>query len=225
MRILVGMLAHQLHSEVVRRVHSQQWGGHDGYDVLTMWGGDIRPDEDRFQAVTRKYQDLQRMFLAGHWDALLTVEQDMLIPPDALVRLAQLVEDGADIAYALYVWRYDAQHWWSAHPHIEADADGKPWFSSLCHFPDQARAHWGQPVIVDGLGFGCTLITRQVLTRLPFRQSHGDHCHDTALALDAKAEGFIQICDTGAVCGHMLDATRVIWPDPTSDTLYTITEG
>jgi len=208
----------------MRRIYTQQWGDSDGYDVLVMWGNDIKPGEDRFQAVTRKYQALQRIFLSGPWSSLLCVEQDMLLPPDALQRLAQLVADGADIAYSLYVWRYQDLHWWSAHPRITVDDAGVPWFYSMTHLPEQARARWGEPIIVDGLGLGCTLISRQTLVRLPFRQSNAEHCCDTALALDAKAEGLIQICDTGAVCGHRLDATRVIWPDPTTPTLYRIEE-
>lgn len=224
MRILIGTLAQHLHSETVRRVHSQLWGQHDGYDVLTAWGGDMRSDEDRFQAVTRKYQALQRVFLSGPWDALLTVEQDMLLPPDALQRLARLARDGADIAYGLYVWRYAEQHWWNAHPKIETDAAGIPWFWSLTQFPADARRVYGQPLIVAGLGLGCTLLTRHALTRLSFRQARADHCCDTTLALDAQAEGLVQICDLGAVCGHRIDETRVIWPDPTTDTLYRIEE-
>ncbi len=224
MRVLIGVLAHRLQSEVVRRVHSQVWGAHDGYDVLTCWGNDIRSDEDRFQAVTRKYQALQRMFLSGPWDALMTVEQDMLLPPDALQRLARLAHDGADVAYGLYVWRYEEQHWWNAHPKIEADSAGVPWFWSLTAYPDDARRVWGDPVVVQGLGLGCTLLSRHALTRVAFRQTRPDHCCDTALAFDAQAEGLTQVCDTGAVCGHRMDSGRVIWPDPTTDTLYRIEE-
>ena len=189
-----------------------------------MWGMDIKPGEDRFRAVTRKYQALQRIFLSGPWDVLLTCEQDMLLPPDALQRLSRLVKDGADIAYGLYVWRYTEQFWWSAHPRIETDAAGVPWFWSLTQYPEEARALWGQPIVVAGLGLGCTLLTRHALTRLSFRQARADHCCDTTLALDAQSEGLIQICDTGAVCGHMLDETRTIYPDPYTTTLYRIEE-
>lgn len=222
MKVLIGMLAYQLDSETLRGVHSQEWDDPDGYDVLTMWGQDIRPGEDRFQAVTRKYQALQRRFLSGPWDCLLTVEQDMRIPTDALLRLARLVADGADIAYGLYVWRYREQHWWNAHPKIEADAAGIPWFWSMTQYQKEARRLWGQPVQVAGLGLGCTLLSRQTLTRLGFRQGHAHHCCDTTLAMDANAEGLIQIADLGCVCGHKIDDTHTIYPDPTTDTLYTI---
>lgn len=222
MKILIGMLAHQLDSEVVKGVHTQVWDDADGFDVLTMWGADIRPNEDRFAAITRKYAQLQRTFLAGPWDALLTVEQDMLLPPDALSRLARLVKDGADIAYGLYVWRYAEQHWWNAHPRIETDDRQMPWFWSMTQYPSIAQQYWGQPIQVAGLGLGCTLISRQTLVRLPFRQTRPDHCCDTTLALDAIGEGLIQVADLGVVCGHMLGDGRTIWPDPTTESLYRI---
>lgn len=220
MKVLIGILAHQLDSEVVKGVFSQDWADPDGFDVLTCWGADIRPGESRFAAVTRKYQALQRAFLAGPWDVLMTVEQDMLIPPDALTRLARLIADGADIAYGLYVWRYDNWRLWNAHPRIRVDED-EPYFTSLSDLPEEAKRHWGKVVQVEGLGFGCTLLSRQTLVRLPLRQ-FGDHSQDTALAIDARKEGLTQVCDLGVVCGHQLGDGRVIWPDPESDTLYRI---
>lgn len=221
MKILIGILAHQLESETVKAVHTLD-SDDDGYHVLTLWGGDIRPGETRFQAVTRKYQELQRVFLAGPWDALLTVEQDMLIPPHALTSLTRLIADGADVAYGLYVWRYEEQLWWNAHPKIEADAEGMPWFWSLTQYPEQARQHWGQPVIVAGLGMGCTLFSRHALARIPFRQGRADHCCDTTFALDAGAEGLIQIADLSVACGHYMGRDRIVWPDPEAEGLYRI---
>ena len=221
MKVLVGILAHHLQSEVVRRVHSLAWDG--SFDVLTSWGDDIRPGESRFDAVTRKYQDMQRTFLGGPWDCLLTVEQDMYIPPHTLVHLARLIRDGADVAYGLYVWRYTEQHWWSAHPRL-ADVDGELNFWSLTHQPDEARRLWGQPVVVEGLGMGCTLMSRHVLTRIPFRQRAKNHCNDTAFALDCKDEGMIQIADLGVVCGHGLSSGGIVWPDPNAPDLYRITQ-
>jgi len=227
MRILVGLLAHQLNSETLRRVHTLAWDDPDGYDVLTCWGQDIRPDETRFQAVTRKYQHLQRTFLAGPYDALLTVEQDMLLPEDALLRLARLVRDGAGVAYGLYVWRYEELHWWNAHPALvleglDEDGAGVHKFASMTHFPAEARRLWGQPVEVAGLGLGCTLLPRPTLARLAFRQIVPNHSCDTALALDAQREGLIQVCDTAVVCGHRIGDGRVVWPDPEAPELYRI---
>ncbi len=223
MRILVGILAHQLQAETVKSVFTQQWDDPDGLDTMFVWGQDIRPDETRFAAVTRKYQYLRDVFLAGPWDALLTVEQDMLLPPDALMRLRGIVEQGADIAYALYVWRYDGHHWWNAHPLLTLANHEHRW-ASMSHLPDQARRLWGQCVRVSGLGLGCTLLPRSTVERLPFRQIQHDHSCDTVLALDAQAAGLTQIADLGCVCGHRMDDHRVIWPDPNEPDLYRIEE-
>ncbi len=223
MKILVGVLAHHIHHDTMRRIHTQRWGDQDGFDILTSWGNDMRAGEvNRFAAITRKYQALQRAFLSGPWDVLLTVEQDMVLPDDALERLSALIRDGADIAYGLYVWRYENQHWWNAHPKIEEDKEGVPWFWSLTQYPDEARRLWGQPVQVQGLGLGCTMISRFALNRLQFRQGREDHCCDTTLALDAQSDGLIQVADLGVVCGHRLDTGGIIWPDPETATLYTI---
>lgn len=224
MRILVGVLAHQLQAETVRTVNTQQYDDPQGFDVTICWGQDARPEETRFEAVTRKYQYLRAVFLAGPYDALLTVEQDMLLPPDTLLRLRTLLEQGADIAYGLYVWRYEGHHWWNAHPKLSLHDDGHR-FASLSHYPDQARQLWGTCARVAGLGLGCTLLSRQTVARLPFRQLRYDHSCDTALALDAQEAGLTQVADLGCVCGHRIDATRVIWPDPTEPDLYRITEN
>jgi len=222
-KVLIGILAHQLQSEVLRRVHTQDWDDPDGYHVLTLWGGDMQPWENRFQAITRKYQRLQRLFLAGGYDALLTVEQDVYIPPDTLTRLGRLIQDGADVAYGLYVWRYMGWHYWNAHPKLELHgADFHYW--SLAHAPGEARRLWGQLVGVAGLGFGCTLLPRHTLARIGLRQATLTSCCDTALALDCQAEGLVQVCDTGVVCGHQLDDGRLIWPDPETEELYRIEE-
>jgi hypothetical protein len=222
MKILIGTLAYRLRYDVIGRIYTQEWG-RDGFDVLCAWGGDMEPGEvNRFAAITRKYQALQRKFLSGPWDALLVVEDDVLIPTHTLMRLSRLLRDGADIAYGLYVWRYENQHWWNAHPKVEEDADGVPWFWSLTQYPEEARKHWGKPIQVGGLGLGCTLISRHTLTRLSFRQGRDDHCCDTTLALDAQKDGLVQVADLGVACGHRLDSGGVIWPDPTTPTLYRI---
>jgi len=222
MKPLIGVLAHHLNSETVRRVYTQEWQDDDGFDVLTCWGADMRPGENRFHAVTRKYQALRQIFLAGPWDRLLTVENDMLIPPDALASLSRLLDDGADVAYGLYVWRYQEQHWWNAHPQIANDAAGVPWFWSLTQYPDDARRLWGQPLLVAGLGFGCTLFSRAALSTIPFRMNRNDHCCDTTFALDAQQAGLIQVADLGVVCGHRIDQAQTIWPDINQPNLYRI---
>ena len=222
MKLLVGILAHQLTSDVIRHVHTQDWADPDGYDVLVRWGSDIRiGEEDRFAAITRKYAELQRTFLAGPWDMLCCVEHDMLIPPNALTRLAGLIGDGADVAYGAYIWRYEGYHWLNLQPKLRVDED-LAYFWSLSHQPEETRRHWGQPVLVEGLGLGCTMINRNVLARIPFRRDNPAHSCDTPFAIDVRKAGMVQVGDLGVICGHRMDADRVIWPDPEAPELYRI---
>ena len=182
----------------------------------------------------------RQMVLEGNYDALLSIEADMIVPPDTVQRL---LETGADVSYGLYVWR----HWperWSAYTDVEL-------FSgySLALRPDLARKHWGKIITVKGLGMGCTLIRRNVLAALEFRlyegnpddwlvQEYGEHmrangidperprrtmfCDDWMLALEAERGGFSQRAHLGVACGH-IGNDGVYWPDPNEPNLYRTT--
>lgn len=185
-------------------------------DVFIPWQGvDHLPEShDRIAA---KYEAARARCLDGGYDAMLCIEADMVVPPDALPRLAATE---ADVAYGLYVFRRPP--WgWSAYSVIDGMV-GWP----LTTNPDRARADWGQVVEVDGVGLGCTLIRRHVLEAVPFRadgERHPNgtrsHC-DWYAAQDWRAKGFRQVCDTGVRCGHIGELGRtgdvfpcVIWPD------------
>lgn len=216
MRILIGVLGYRINNEVVRRLLTQQYD--HPMDLLICAGDDAKIGESRFRAITRKYQSLREKFLSGSWDALLTVEDDMYLPPDALARL---VDCESDVAYGLYVWRYESQHWLSAHPKLREDPDsGEFQFWSISHAPDMTRKLWGQRVKVEGLGLGCTLIRRHVMNAIPFRQVSDGACADTYFAIDCQAAGFTQVCDTGAICGHRRSDGRIVWPDINEPELY-----
>lgn len=159
------------------------------------------------------YNRARALFLAGAWDAMLTLEDDMVVPPDAIGRLAQCLEDGADVAYSLYCWRYGPPHKWSAYRYVWPDS-GESWSNAQ----PQTAAGWltaGAVVPVQGLGLGCTLIRRRVLERLPFRLGDGGAANDWYFAVDCQAAGYAAVCDFGVVCGHIrLDpSARVIWPE------------
>lgn len=159
----------------------------------------------------RKNCEAQAVALNEGYDALLVVDHDMIVPPDALIRLAGL---GVPIAYGLYVLRHARDFYrWNAATHLTA-VDWR----SLSEDRERAVRTFGEPQPVVGMGFGCTLIRRDVLETIPFRWY--DHaCTDWALALDARQQGFVQVCDTRVVCGHM-DGERVFWPDVTQPQLF-----
>lgn len=204
--------ATQWHDAPMRSIFTQEWDGMLEHVILngeTLTG-------TRYDRVTQKYELARRMTLDGGYDALWTAEYDMILPSDALRRLAAV---DADIVYGLYVWRR-RPHLWSAYKVL--------WPSlgySISQIPQVAREAWGQQIEVAGVGHGCTLIRRQVLEQISFYRD-GAACADWYMALDAQERGFRQVCDCGVACGHMSLTPRpvVYWPDPDQPDLYRVDE-
>jgi hypothetical protein len=220
--ILVYVPIHRLWGRALQSILRLEWDGR--LDIVFAKGDDAPPEADkqaRFEAVTAKYNHGRDALLAGSYAAMLTVEDDMIVPSDALRRLWAT---DADIAYGLYCWRNSNWHKWSAYTEL-----GERHGVSLSDDREAASAAWGTVVDVAGIGNGCTLIRRHVLERLAFRKTPYACC-DWGLALDAQAAGYRQACDLGVVCGHMTNTRestrqfpavtgttgepRIIWPDP-----------
>lgn len=156
------------------------------------------------------------MMLNGRYDALLTIESDMIVPPDTLQRLVAC-ESG--VAYGLYVFRH-TRHNWSAYISL-AETTGR----SISDDADEARAAWGTVKDVAGVGLGCTLIRRDVLEAIPFRlfeDAPDKTACDWAFAYDCQQVGITQRCDLGVVCGHQTykPYPMILWPDPNDPRLY-----
>ena len=177
-------------------------------------------ERDSRDIICDKYNAGRAKALAGGYDAMLTIESDMIVPPDAAVKLAAT---DADVAYGVYVFRrrpFD----WNAYSVLQEDAlMGWP----LSNVPERARLDWGSVVDVDGVGLGCTLIRRHVLEAFPFRADGIKHMDGTRshadwyAALDWMNAGYTQKCDLSVVCGHISAQNRkgklspcVMWPDP-----------
>lgn len=190
------------------------WYEHNPRGRLDHWyvyGQDPHGFTSRYGIVVWKYRQVQQDMLAGDWQVLVTAEHDMVIPEHGLTALLQTLDDGADIAYALYVWRKGLR--WNAYVEL-AEMVGE----SLSMRPDEARAAWGKTIDVAGLGLGFTAIKREVLENITFRRGHLA-CNDWFLALDAQMQGYTQRCNLGIACGH-IDGDEVLWPDPRRDELW-----
>lgn len=225
-------------------IRPQSWQSiHDAimaYDGPIDWiiSHNDNPHEVGFANVTYQHNKARAVALAGDYDAMVSIEADMIVPADTIQKL---LDTEADIAYGLYVWRYDARRWNTYHT---VDLFGG-W--SISVDPEKAKAAWGTVQDVAGLGMGCTLIRRNVLEQTdfrlydgredwisnrvidasnragltidPFRPRLGMFCDDWLLAIIAQHHGFSQRADLSLVCGH-IDGERVFWPDPTAKELY-----
>jgi hypothetical protein len=152
--------------------------------------------------IIRAYRRLREIFLAGPYDVLWIVENDVIPPPDALEKMLAV---DADIVYAPYCFRrgpttLSVMQPGTRNPMTEL---GKSW---------ARRFAAGEVVDSGGLGFGCTLIRRPVLERLEFRSEGGGGDADSCLAVDAPRAGFTQKTHLGVPCGHKRPDGVCLWP-------------
>jgi hypothetical protein len=167
--------------------------------------------------ITHKYNHARAVFLAGDYDALLCLEDDIIVPRDTLTRLLAC---DADIAYGLTCWRHGTPVW-----SARVDEEGQPLGRVLSETPERARALAGQVIDVVGVGMACTLIRRHVVGWLEFRLDEQQPvCCDWWLAHDARALGFSQRADLGLICGHITPTPtpRIIWPDAREERLWRV---
>lgn len=153
--------------------------------------------------IVYNYQKAQRMFLAERYDALFTVESDVIIPPHALERL---IAADADIAYGVYAFRRGGPVLNITHP--------KPPYNSYTGHRSEWKRLWGSVIECSGLGYGCTLIKRHVLEQHEIHSENDDGGDsDTVLAKYARANGLKQMADTTVLCGHKRPDSVILWPE------------
>jgi hypothetical protein len=124
-------------------------------------------------------------------DGVLWVDDDILLPADAFIRL---VAHGKDFTSGMY-FQKPPPHW-----PLVAMFDGKS-FQWLAEYPDTK-----QLVEVDGVGFGCAFTSTKLLRTLKAR--HGkifewtDFSEDFTFCLRAGEAGMKPWVDTTIKCGH-----------------------
>lgn len=214
-RVLVFCPMYQLYDATLKSIFELRWDG----PLYRLFSND-NPYNDAansyFRAVGHQnniqlnMQRARRTCLEQGFDALLTIEADVIAPPDALQKLAEV---DADVVYGLYVWRRFAAPMWSAY----CDVTPRGGHSVSVLGAQAMRDSWGHVIDCVGVGFGCTLIHRHVLEKVDF---HTGDWRDTDFpdhhfSLDCQRGMFVQKCHTGVRCGH-IDGNnhRILWPAP-----------
>ena len=205
-QIAPGALA--IHPETRRSIDELQHGEHD---VTVM----IRPDphEDKQGNVVRQYQWARQHVLDEGYDALLIIEHDMIVPDDALVKMAAT---DAGVVYGVYLFRH-------VKPTLNAFRAVSPpsLDQSIALFQDElAHAKRAGAWPVSGLGFGCTLIRRDVLEKIEIRRPNGGYYPDGPFASDCCKYGIKQMARFDVECGHIKPDGRVLWPGLENDWMY-----
>lgn len=208
--VLVFTPVYRLEPETVDAIFALEW---DGPISFLFQRDNPHPGTGRETGVRNhlhQYRRGREAFLQGRYDAMLTIESDIIPPPDTLKRLAAL---DADVAYGAYVFRnspvLNLFHVYAMPPAQRARNVGKS-LSITGGWPPK------QDVIdVSGAGLGCTLIKRHVLEAIDFRTlqtlSPGAHC-DSWFTADVWKRGYTMKADTRVVCGHKREDGEVLWP-------------
>lgn len=155
--------------------------------------------------VVHQFQRGRRLALEGGYDAMLSVEHDMIVPPDALSRL--WTTDAA-VVYGCYQLRHKMKS-----INLFRYENNRSVGMSLSLYPRELRLARQQGYIeVSGAGFGCLLFRRRVLETVPFRDA--GNAPDLPFATDCVRKGIKQIGRTDVVCGHIDRAwtQATLWP-------------
>lgn len=178
--------------------------------------GDRRADHEN---TLHQYKLARWNTLEKGFDYLFTVEHDMIIPKDALVKL---LEVDAGVAYGVYRFRQNP-----AVLNVYRPVGKKArWPNrSLDYFPElRERARRAVITECSGLGFGCTLIKREVLEQVEMRrfEAGGHPSPDMQFAADCMRLGIVMKAHFGVPCGHIKPDGSILWPDERGEELNNV---
>lgn len=212
MRILIGVATFPaepgLYPQTQTSIDQLDHGDHTV--EVRFYGGDD-PKVAIYDNLTAKHNQMREDVLAGDYDALLTIEADMVIPPDALVKLAEVERD---VVYGTYCSRHNPMI--LTFPKINGYRG-----RSIGADPEMWRGKFGTVIPSEGVGFGCTLIRRPVLEQVEFRRDkstrmRSQFADDWSFAVDVKEAGFRSASHLGVLCGHIQPDGVIRWPDATA---------
>ena len=211
--ILVFTPVLRLEPETVRALMALEWSGPL---TLVLQRDNARRAEDQtaYADHLHQYQRGRDLFLRGDYEAMLVIESDIVPPSDTLQRLAALADEGADLAYGVYLYR-----------------GGRVVNILERYRPDRAKParNIGQTLTTRGLyaaaceqgviecsgsGLGCVLIKREVIEAVPFAEyPSGKTFFDMAWTKAVYSAGYRMVADMGIRCGHVDPDHGVLWPD------------
>lgn len=209
-----------LYKESVDSVLALNWPDGIQVDVVFLVDGDKK---SRWENQCRKLNQARRMALDGGYDALTTVDSDIIVPEDALQRLSAV---GADVVYGLIVQRIPPYHWNAT---VKMRPTGEAVF--LTEDKEAARAGWGKVIECEGHGQAISFVRRSVLEVISYQVPCPEKwAADWYFSFDCQRLGIKQVIDLGVVCGHIIQTPPImagnpnfkgiLWPDPNEEKLH-----
>lgn len=165
-------------------------------------------EEDKQLNICHNYNRARDWCLMADYDAMLTIESDIIPPPDAIERLSACLPPGG-VAYGLYVFRTTPER------RVVNALQWAPGWKSLgqsLSIKGLLAKSWGKVVRVTGSGLGCTMISREALSKVDFTPTPKVKTPDWAFTTKLHAAGTHQVCDLSVVCGHKDEHGVILTP-------------
>lgn len=153
--------------------------------------------------VLAQYRVARERCICDGYDALLTVEHDMILPQNAVQELANTL---GDVAFGVYLFRWGS-FVLNAFEYIGERNIGE----SLSLHAKKARAAIKEGVVrVSGCGWGCTLLRRSALEAIEFPEEYPENpAYDIRFAQLAIRAGLVMNANFRVLCGHKQRAAAV----------------
>jgi hypothetical protein len=207
--VYIPTYADAMQPETLQSVKAQDYG------QMTIEVGRHNPYlNDKSANILAQQERARAMTLDGGFDALVFVEHDMQVPAHGI---RTLYETDAPVVYGVYLFRHN-QYMLSA---FRYDNDRNIGMSLMQYPAELEQARRAKEWQVSGVGFGCTLVRRDVLERIPFRLTESDPYADMVFARDCLHAGVKQIARFDVPCLHY-DPEVMRWLDVGRDMLGTL---
>lgn len=146
--------------------------------------------------VLAQYRMARERCIRDGYDALLTVEHDMILPDNAVQELANTP---GDVAFGVYLFR-----WGSLVLNVFEYINERNIGESLSLHPKKARAAVKAGMLrVSGCGWGCTLLRRSALEAIEFPEEFPENpAYDIRFAQLAIRAGLEMTANFRVLCGH-----------------------
>jgi len=159
----------------------------------------IKTSADKYERVFDSRKAIINYFLQGEYTHLFWVDSDVVLPKDALKKL---LAENKDIISGVYVSPFN----YPRLPTIVHPVAYKLTHSEELRLPLQSsEIKQGEIKEMHSVGFGCCLIKREVLEKVPLRRiPETTSTEDILFCVDARKKGYKTFLHAGVLCKHGL---------------------
>ena len=156
------------------------------------------------------YEKMRKLVISEGYDKVFVVEEDMIIPKDALKKL---LEVDAPIVSGLYSFRHGINR-----PNIFKSGVNESGWEGLMTWEE---ANTGETVTISGGCMGCLLVDKSALMDFSFETAESS-APDRPFMMHCNSHGINQVARLDVICGHQEINGTSVWPDKNNKQGYKI---